>query len=133
MNRKYHTHKLQANPWDREEESHNNKETQGRQAKQSNQFSLPHQDDCETRRDIKKRTAKHRTITESHYGSNNKTSRQQQNISVKITIMNTFLNLFWLCLAHDILNHSSAVILMYRLKRVPGDFRYCHTFCTTML
>ena len=44
----------------------------GSQTKQSNQLSLPHQYDCKTRRDIKKRTAKHRTITESHNGSNNK-------------------------------------------------------------
>ena len=50
MIRKYHNHKLQTNPWDREEEPHNNHETQGRQAKQSNQLSLPFQDDCETRR-----------------------------------------------------------------------------------
>ena len=40
--------------------------------KQSNHLSLPHQDDCNTRMDIKKRTTKHRTITDSHYGSNNK-------------------------------------------------------------
>ena len=38
------------------EESHINHETPGRQTKQSNQLSLPHQDDCKTRRDIKKRT-----------------------------------------------------------------------------
>ena len=31
----------------------NNHETPGRQTKQSNQLSLPHQDDCKTRRDIK--------------------------------------------------------------------------------
>ena len=43
-----------------------------RQIKQSNQFSLLHQDDCNTRMDIKKRTTKHRTITDSHNGSNNK-------------------------------------------------------------
>ena len=33
--------------------AHNNHETPGRQTKQSNQLSLPHQDDCKTRRDIK--------------------------------------------------------------------------------
>ena len=43
---KYHNHKLQTNPWHCEEESHNNHETPGRQTKQSNQLSLPHQDDC---------------------------------------------------------------------------------------
>ena len=42
MIRKYHNHKLQANPWHREEE----------QQKQSNQFSLSRQDDCKTRKDI---------------------------------------------------------------------------------
>ena len=60
---------MQTNPWHREEEPHNNHEAPGRQTKQSNQLSLPHQDDCETRMDI--RTAKHRTITESHKGNNN--------------------------------------------------------------
>ena len=43
-----------------------------RQIKQSNQLSLPHQDDCNTRMVIKQRTTKHRTITDSHNGSNNK-------------------------------------------------------------
>ena len=38
--------------------------------KQSNQLSLPHQDDCKTRMDTKQPTTKHRTITESHNGSN---------------------------------------------------------------
>ena len=47
-------------------------ETPGRQIKQSNQLSLSHQDDCNTRMDIKLRTTKHRTITDSHNGSNNK-------------------------------------------------------------
>ena len=76
MIRKYHKHKLQTNPWHREEEPQNNHDTPGRQTKQSNQLSLPHQDDCKTRRDIKKRTTKHRTFTESHNGSN---SNQQVN------------------------------------------------------
>ena len=76
MIRKYHNHKLQTNPWESEEEPHNNHETPGRQTKQSNQLSLPHQDDCKTRRDIKKHTTKHRTITGSHNGSN---SKQQVN------------------------------------------------------
>ena len=39
--------------WHREEEPHNNHETTGKQNKQSNQLSLPHQDDCKTRMDIK--------------------------------------------------------------------------------
>ena len=41
------------NPWHREEEPLNHHETPGRQIKQSNQLSLPHQDDCHTRMDIK--------------------------------------------------------------------------------
>ena len=68
MIRKYHNHKLQTTPWHREEELINHHETPGRQIKQSNQLSLPHQDDCNTRMDIKKL----RPITESHNGSNNK-------------------------------------------------------------
>ena len=44
------------NPWHREEEPLNQHETPGRQIQQSNQLSLPHQDDCNTRMDIKKRT-----------------------------------------------------------------------------
>ena len=53
MIRKYHNHKLQTNLWYREEEPHNNHKTPGRQTKQSNQLSLPHRDDCETRMDTK--------------------------------------------------------------------------------
>ena len=53
MIRKYHNHKLQTSPWHREEELINHHETPGRQIKQSNQLSLPHQDDCNTRMDIK--------------------------------------------------------------------------------
>ena len=64
MIRKYHNHKLQTTPWHREEEPLNHHETQGRQIKQSNQLSLPHQDDCNTRMDIKQRTTIHRTIRE---------------------------------------------------------------------
>ena len=41
------------NPWHREEEPLNHHETPGRQIKQSNQLSLHHQDDCNTRMDIK--------------------------------------------------------------------------------
>ena len=72
MIRKYHNHKLQTTLWHREEEPLNHHETPGRQIKQSNQLSLPHQDDCNTKMDIEKRTTKHRTITDSHNGSNNK-------------------------------------------------------------
>ena len=73
MIRKYHNHNPQTTPWHREEESLNHPdETPGRQIEQSNQLSLPHQDDCNTRMDIKQRTAKHRTITDSLNGNNNK-------------------------------------------------------------
>ena len=68
MIRKYHNHKLQTTLWHREEEPLNHHETPGRQIKQSNQLSLPHQDDFNTRTD----TSKHRAITDSHKGSNNK-------------------------------------------------------------
>ena len=53
MIRKNHNHKPQTTPWHREEEPLNHHETRGRQIKQSNQLSLPHQDDCNTRTDIK--------------------------------------------------------------------------------
>ena len=53
MIRKYHNHKLQTNPWHREEEPHKNHETPERQTKQSNQLSFAHQDDCKTRMDTK--------------------------------------------------------------------------------
>ena len=41
MIRKYHNHKLQTDPWQREKVPHNNHETQGRQTKHSNQPSPP--------------------------------------------------------------------------------------------
>ena len=53
MIRKYHIHKPQTTQWHREEEPFNHHETPGRQIKQSNQLSLPHQDDCNTRMGIK--------------------------------------------------------------------------------
>ena len=71
MIRKYHNHKPQTTPWHRDEEPLNHHETPGRQIKQSNQLSLPHQDECNTRTDTKQRTTKHITITDSHNGSNN--------------------------------------------------------------
>ena len=78
MIRKYHNHKPQTTLWHREEEPLNHHETPGSQIKQSNQPSLPHQDDCNTRTDTKQRRTKHRTITDSHNGSNNKQKSQQQ-------------------------------------------------------
>ena len=44
MIRKYHNHKSQTTLWHQEEEPLNHHETPGRQIKQSNQLSLPHQD-----------------------------------------------------------------------------------------
>ena len=49
---KYHNQKLQTTPWHREEEPLNHHEIPGRQIKQSNQLSLPYQDDCNTTMDI---------------------------------------------------------------------------------
>ena len=60
-----------TNPRYREEDPHISYETLRRQSKQRNQLSHPHQDDCKTRMEIKKRTTKHRTITDSHNESNN--------------------------------------------------------------
>ena len=53
MTRKYYKYELQMHPWHHDEEPHNNHETPRRQTKQGNQLSLPHQDDCKTRMDIK--------------------------------------------------------------------------------
>ena len=72
MIRKNHNHKPQKNPWHHEEEPDNHLETPGRQTKQSNQLSLPHQDDCKTRMYIKYRTRKRRTITDCNNESKNK-------------------------------------------------------------
>ena len=72
MIRKYHNHKPQSTPWHREEEPLNHHETPGRQIKESNQLSLPHQDDCNTRMEYKLTYNKTRTITDSHNGSYNK-------------------------------------------------------------
>ena len=47
-----HNHKPQSIQWRREEESHSHHKTSGRQTKQSNQLSPPHQEDCKTRMDI---------------------------------------------------------------------------------
>ena len=52
MIRKYHNHKPQTTPWHQEEEPLKHDKTTGRQTQQSNQLSLPHQDNCNTRMDI---------------------------------------------------------------------------------
>ena len=52
MIRKYHNHKPQTTPCHCEEGPLSHHEIPGRQIKQSNQLSLPHQDDCNTRMDI---------------------------------------------------------------------------------
>ena len=53
MIRKYHNQKPQTTPRHRKEELLNHHKTPGRQIKQSNQLSLPRQDDCNTWIDIK--------------------------------------------------------------------------------
>ena len=68
MIRTYHNHKLQTNPCNREEESHNNHETPGRRTKQSNQLSIPHRDDCKAKKWTLSNAG---TITDSHNGRNN--------------------------------------------------------------
>ena len=55
MIRKYHNHKPQTTLRHREEETLNHHGTPGRQIEQSNQLSLPQQDDCNTRTDTKQR------------------------------------------------------------------------------
>ena len=72
MIRKYHNHKLQTTPWHREEEPLNHHETPGRQIKQSNQLSLPHQDDCNTKMDIK-------NVKLDQFWENNKIAFQKHN------------------------------------------------------
>ena len=50
----YDQEKLQSQTADKPmEELDNNQETPGRQTEQSNQLSLPHKNDCKTRKDIK--------------------------------------------------------------------------------
>ena len=41
MVRKYNNHKLQTNPWHREEDSYNNHEAPGKQTKQNSRISIP--------------------------------------------------------------------------------------------
>ena len=73
---KYHNHKPQTTLKHRKEEPFNHHETPGRQIKQSNQLFVPHQDDCNTRMDIKLFTTKQRTITDPTMGvtMNNKST-----------------------------------------------------------
>ena len=61
MIRKYHNHNPQTTQWHHEEEPLNHHETPARQIKQNNQLSLPHQNGCHTRMDIKLSTTKHTT------------------------------------------------------------------------
>ena len=91
MIRKYHNHKLQTTPWHREEEPLNHHETPGRQIKQSNQLSLPHQDDCNTRMDIKQRTTIHRTITDSVLSRTLTSNRRQFYVKLKSILNQVFI------------------------------------------
>ena len=63
---KYHYHILQTKPPHREEEPQNSNshKTSGKQLKQSNQLSLPHQNGCKTSKDTKHCTTKHGRNTE---------------------------------------------------------------------
>ena len=65
--------------------------------KANNQLSLPHQDDCKARMDTKKRTAKHKTITEFHSGSynqqrinNNRTTALERTAAKATGCLNAF-------------------------------------------
>ena len=82
-----------------------NHQTPGRQTKQSNMFSLPHQDDCKTRMDTKKCTAKHRAITDSENWSN----KQQRNhcLSTGSSLSHWGLNAFYW---HQIIALDYAVV-----------------------
>ena len=68
MIRKYHNHKPQTTPWHREEEPLNHHEASGRHIKQSNQLSLPQQDDCNTYSNVQQNIEQLQTPN----GSNNK-------------------------------------------------------------
>ena len=103
MIRNYHNHKPQTTLWHREEEPFNHHETPGGQIKQSNQLSLPDQDDCNTRTDTKQRTTKHRTITDSHNGSNNK----QKVNNNRTTALERILCFGIFCSLHHILTDSN--------------------------
>ena len=70
---KYHNHKPQTNPRHREKEPHNNHQISGRQNKQNNQLSLPHQMVAKL-----ESITKHRKNTESHNGSNNEPTTAEQ-------------------------------------------------------
>ena len=124
MIRKYHNHKLQTTPWRREEEPLNHHETPGRQIKQSNQLSLPHQDDYNSRMDIKLRTPKHRTTTDSHNGSNNKTkSQQQQNHRLRTDSSlshrgGAYMHFFW----YQIFALDSAVVEVQEMFSSHGGY-----------
>ena len=75
MIRKYHNHKLQTTLWHRKKEPLNHHETPGRQIKQSNQLSLPHQDDCNTSMDVQQNMEQLQTPT---MGVTINKSQQQQ-------------------------------------------------------
>ena len=62
MIRQYSNRILHTNPRHHEEEAQktNSHKTPGRQLKQNNQLSLPHQDICKNRKDTKYSLTKHR-------------------------------------------------------------------------
>ena len=117
MIRKYHNYMLQTYPWYREDEPHNNHETPGRQTKQSNQLSLPHQDGCKTRTDIKYCTTNHRTITDSHNGSYNNQPQQKHHLRMD-RISNGGSNAFYW---YQIFALDSAVVEVHEMFSSPGS------------
>ena len=89
MIRKYHNHKARTTPWHREEEPLNHHETPGRQIKQSNQLSLPHQGDCNTRmesniqQNIEQLQAPTMGVTINKNVNNNRTTALERKLSLK--------------------------------------------------
>ena len=100
---KYHNHKLQTNPWHHEEEPHNNQKTPGRQTNPSRWL--------QNRMDIKYCTTKHRTITETHNGSNN----QQRNNKNRTPI--------WLCWEVNICHKYYMMVLLANKRYKKNKLR----------
>ena len=118
MIRKYHNHKPQTNPWHHKEEPHNQHKTPGKQTKQSNQLSFPHQD--ETRMDIKKRTTKHRTIIKLLIFASLCVGvcRVRQNVGNKIHLVQilVYIQLNFAVVSHTKYNHlDKGLSLLYLL------------------
>ena len=112
MVRKDHNHNVLTNLWHREVEPRKNHETPKRQTKQSNQLSLPHQDGCKTRMDIKLRTTKHRKNTDFQNGSYNK---QQVNINTTTILVRISWKITRLPSQHSMLGHHLQALLSHEM------------------